>query len=106
MSEPTYYETMYILRPTIPEDEVDSHLTKYTEILESAEDNFYLEGNVTDFMWEPFAQRPDKFTINCNPWRKGAEQLVMNFISGLILLLSKAMKKERMPKYLLNWTEL
>ncbi|ABX09774.1 30S ribosomal protein S6 [Prochlorococcus marinus] len=36
MTNQPYYETMYILRPTIPEDEVDSHLKKYTEILESA----------------------------------------------------------------------
>ena len=33
MSEKPYYETMYILRPDIPEDEVDSHLKKYSEIL-------------------------------------------------------------------------
>tara|TARA_B100000700_G_scaffold159625_1_gene176812 strand:+ start:4689 stop:5120 length:432 start_codon:yes stop_codon:yes gene_type:complete len=32
MSE-TYYETMYILRPDIPEEEVDSHLKKYSEML-------------------------------------------------------------------------
>ena len=36
MSEQPYYETMYILRPDIPEDEVDSHLKKYTEILEKS----------------------------------------------------------------------
>ena len=36
MSEKPYYETMYILRPDIPEDEVDSHLKKYNEILEKA----------------------------------------------------------------------
>ena len=36
MSNPTYYETMYILRPDIPEDEVDNHLKKYSEILEKA----------------------------------------------------------------------
>ena len=36
MSEKPYYETMYILRPDIPEDEVDSHLKKYSEILEKA----------------------------------------------------------------------
>tara|TARA_B100000965_G_scaffold374161_1_gene365220 strand:- start:1229 stop:1684 length:456 start_codon:yes stop_codon:yes gene_type:complete len=36
MSEKPYYETMYILRPDIPEEEVDSHLTKYTEILEKS----------------------------------------------------------------------
>ena len=34
MSEQPYYETMYILRPDIPEEEVDSHLKKYREILE------------------------------------------------------------------------
>ena len=33
MSEQPYYETMYILRPDIPEEEVDSHLKKYSEIL-------------------------------------------------------------------------
>ena len=33
MSEKPYYETMYILRPDIPEDEVDSHLKKYSEML-------------------------------------------------------------------------
>ena len=37
MSEKPYYETMYILRPDIPEDEVDSHLKKYSEILEKSE---------------------------------------------------------------------
>ena len=36
MSEQPYYETMYILRPDIPEEEVDSHLKKYNEILEKA----------------------------------------------------------------------
>ena len=36
MSDPTYYETMYILRPDIPEEEVESHLNKYSEILTSA----------------------------------------------------------------------
>ena len=36
MSEKPYYETMYILRPDIPEEEVDSHLKKYTEILEKS----------------------------------------------------------------------
>ena len=35
-SDPTYYETMYILRPDIPEDEVESHLKKYSEVLEKA----------------------------------------------------------------------
>ena len=37
MSDPTYYETMYILRPDIPEEEVDGHLKKYSEILEKAD---------------------------------------------------------------------
>jgi len=36
MSEQPYYETMYILRPDIPEDEVDSHLKKYSEMLEKS----------------------------------------------------------------------
>ena len=36
MSEKPYYETMYILRPDIPEEEVDNHLKKYTEILEKS----------------------------------------------------------------------
>ena len=36
MSDQPYYETMYILRPDIPEEEVDSHLKKYTEILEKS----------------------------------------------------------------------
>ena len=29
----TYYETMYILRPDIPEDEVDNHMKTYTDII-------------------------------------------------------------------------
>ena len=33
MSDQPYYETMYILRPDIPEEEVESHLKKYSEIL-------------------------------------------------------------------------
>ena len=37
MSEQPYYETMYILRPDIPEEEVDSHLKKYSELLEKSE---------------------------------------------------------------------
>ena len=37
MSEKPYYETMYILRPDIAEEEVDSHLKKYSEILEKSE---------------------------------------------------------------------
>ena len=36
MSEKPYYETMYILRPDIPEEEVDSHLKKYSEMLTEA----------------------------------------------------------------------
>ena len=36
MSDKPYYETMYILRPDIPEEEVDSHLKKYSEILEKS----------------------------------------------------------------------
>ena len=36
MSEKPYYETMYILRPDIPEEEVDSHLKKYSKILEES----------------------------------------------------------------------
>ena len=36
MSEKPYYETMYILRPDIPEEEVDNHLKKYSEILEES----------------------------------------------------------------------
>ena len=36
MSDQPYYETMYILRPDIPEEEVDSHLKKYNEILEKS----------------------------------------------------------------------
>ena len=36
MSDQPYYETMYILRPDIPEEEVDSHLKKYNEILEQS----------------------------------------------------------------------
>ena len=33
MSEKPYYETMYILRPDIPEEEVDSHIKKYSDLL-------------------------------------------------------------------------
>jgi len=36
MSEKPYYETMYILRPDIAEEEVDSHIKKYSEILEKS----------------------------------------------------------------------
>ena len=33
MTHQPYYETMYILRPDIPEEEVESHLTKYNELI-------------------------------------------------------------------------
>ena len=33
MTHDPYYETMYILRPDIPEEEVESHLTKYRDML-------------------------------------------------------------------------
>ena len=33
MTQQPYYETMYILRPDIPEEEAESHLTKYRDIL-------------------------------------------------------------------------
>ena len=36
MSNQPYYETMYILRPDIPEEEVDAHISKYSEILNKA----------------------------------------------------------------------
>tara|TARA_B100000700_G_C14915209_1_gene794314 strand:- start:682 stop:1110 length:429 start_codon:yes stop_codon:yes gene_type:complete len=36
MSEKPYYETMYILRPDIPEEEVDSHIKKYSAMLVEA----------------------------------------------------------------------
>ena len=36
MSNKPYYETMYILRPDIPEEEVDNHLKKYSELLEKS----------------------------------------------------------------------
>ena len=29
----TYYETMYILRPDIPEEEVESHVNKYRDLV-------------------------------------------------------------------------
>ena len=38
----TYYETMYILRPDIAEDEVINHINKYNRLLEK------LEGKVLD----------------------------------------------------------
>ncbi|MED5469472.1 MAG: 30S ribosomal protein S6, partial [Cyanobacteriota bacterium] len=36
MSQQPYYETMYILRPDIPEEEVESHVTKYREMVTEA----------------------------------------------------------------------
>merc|ERR1711934_963880 len=33
MTHDPYYETMYILRPDIPEEEVESHLLKYRDML-------------------------------------------------------------------------
>ena len=35
MTQP-YYETMYILRPDIPEEEVEGHVTKYRDIVVEA----------------------------------------------------------------------
>jgi len=35
MTQP-YYETMYILRPDIPEEEVESHVTKYRDLVTEA----------------------------------------------------------------------
>ena len=35
MSQP-YYETMYILRPDIPEEEVETHITKYRDLVTEA----------------------------------------------------------------------
>jgi small subunit ribosomal protein S6 len=32
----SYYETMYILRPDIPEEEVESHVTKYRDLVGEA----------------------------------------------------------------------
>ena len=34
MNEQSYYETMYILRPDIAEDEVNNHIDKYNKLLE------------------------------------------------------------------------
>ena len=34
MTDQIYYETMYILRPDIAEDEVNNHITKYNKLLE------------------------------------------------------------------------
>jgi len=36
MSQQPYYETMYILRPDIPEEEVETHVTKYREMVTEA----------------------------------------------------------------------
>ncbi len=36
MTQKPYYETMYILRPDIPEEEVETHLKKYSDILISS----------------------------------------------------------------------
>ena len=36
MNDPqSYYETMYILRPDIAEDEVTNHIDKYNKLLEA-----------------------------------------------------------------------
>lgn len=35
MSQP-YYETMYILRPDIPEEEVETHVSKYRDLVTEA----------------------------------------------------------------------
>ena len=35
MTQP-YYETMYILRPDIPEEEVETHVTKYRDLVSEA----------------------------------------------------------------------
>ena len=37
MTNQPYYETMYILRPDIPEEEVESHLKKYSDLLSKGE---------------------------------------------------------------------
>ena len=36
MTQTPYYETMYILRPDIPEEEVENYLKKYSDILTKA----------------------------------------------------------------------
>ena len=36
MTDQIYYETMYILRPDIPEEEVTNHIEKYNKILEES----------------------------------------------------------------------
>ena len=35
-NQPSYYETMYILRPDIAEDEVTNHIDKYNKLLEES----------------------------------------------------------------------
>ena len=35
--QPTYYETMYILRPDIAEDDVNNHIEKYNKLLKEFE---------------------------------------------------------------------
>ena len=42
MTDQIYYETMYILRPDIAEDEVNNHINKYNKLLEE------LEGKILD----------------------------------------------------------
>ncbi len=42
MTEQTYYETMYILRPDIAEDDVSNHIDKYNELLKD------FGGNILD----------------------------------------------------------
>ena len=36
MSQKPYYETMYILRPDIPEEEVETHVSKYRDLVTDA----------------------------------------------------------------------
>jgi small subunit ribosomal protein S6 len=36
MSQKPYYETMYILRPDIPEEEVETHVSKYSDLVTEA----------------------------------------------------------------------
>ncbi len=36
MSQQPYYETMYILRPDIPEEEVETHVSRYRDIVTEA----------------------------------------------------------------------
>ncbi len=36
MTKKPYYETMYILRPDIPEEEVENHVKKYSDLLTKA----------------------------------------------------------------------